>query len=281
MDIVRKRRKRLLAWIVSIVLCVGVWHGNVLANDTGTKAVLDYSDNLDSNGIRKLSDENIKISEGEIREISLPSTGDAFTIEATTEGYPHTLINWEVSGSGILGEWNSGNGNNISTASGRTWADYSKDDSQGSYGSLWIEWGKILVVTVNADNVGYEEQAFYQTDLDSVECEVQLPGIDAGNISSDGKFLSGWELVDSNEGEIKDTTCTMRFGDTMFERKELMLRGIYDGTTVSGTGTFLLPSTEIYTLGNKGESWSIGDDYTYSGGISFVGPGTSLKYTKN
>ena len=33
MDIVKQRRKRLMAWILALVLCVGMWQGSVYATE--------------------------------------------------------------------------------------------------------------------------------------------------------------------------------------------------------------------------------------------------------
>ena len=43
MEIVRQRKKRLLAWILTLVLCVGMWQGNVQA--TEGDGVMPVADN--------------------------------------------------------------------------------------------------------------------------------------------------------------------------------------------------------------------------------------------
>ena len=80
-------------------------------------------------------------------------------------------------------------------------------------------------------------------------------------------------------GSVKDNVFTSDFqnADTYMELEITT----YGKTQVPCSGIFDLYDTETYILGNTNETWTVGDDgYEYSGGISFIGPGSSYSYTK-
>lgn len=287
MEIVRQRRKRLLAWILTLVLCVGMWQGNVQATEGDvpvevTTATLDYGDNLGDSGavISFPDDSTIRVTDG---TISLPANKNSFTAKAYTGEYEHYLINWSVSGSGIEGSYNSGKENPVETANDQTWIDYNKDEAKGAYGRIDLVFGKILVVNITADGEKQEKQVFQQSSEDENTCYIKLPNKETGILSTDGKFFSGWGIAgeDGSISPIKNDVHSVTYGDALFTESEIVIQGLYDSLTVPGTGEYTLSDKFIYTLGNTGESWNIGDGYTYSGGISFVGPGISYTYTKN
>lgn len=285
MEIVRQRRKRLLAWILTLVLCVGMWQGNVQATEGDvlvevTTATLNYSDNLgDSGAVTSFPDDStISVIDG---TISLPANKNSFTAKAYTEEHEHYLINWSVSGSGIEGSYNSGKGNPVETANGQTWIDYNND--KYAYGEIMLQFGKILLVNITADGVEQEKQVFQQSSEEQKICDVKLPVKETGILSTDGKFFSQWGIV-GEEGAIspiENDSYSMSYGDALFTESKIEIQGLYNSLTVPGTGEYTLSDEFIYTLGNTGESWNIGDGYTYSGGITFVGPGISYTYTKN
>ena len=274
MEIVRQRRKRLLAWILTITLCVGLWQGSVYATEGSgegtelddTTVAVQYVDNL--NDYRKISfsKDNIKLltNENGVFLNLLPDT-EEFKISAKSENYEHKLISWEISGSGA----NNGNTTAIVPAENYNWNNCDK---------LEIIWGKTVVVTI-----GNDEKIAYQEETNQRFATIELPTVSVEEIISGGKFFSEWVEGDSGVGtgsySIDLYGSDGAQGD-LLERRSIELLKRYGSMTVPCGGNFALTVTdENYTLSPDGE-WTIaGDEYTYSGGISFYSAGKTYDFT--
>lgn len=300
MDIVKQRRKRLMAWILAIGLCVGLWQGSayagevleegssvsgnnvaeegvLLAEDTRTTSFpISYKDN--DNGTQETLTKQYMInSTGESKDltngisISISSTADSITLTGKSEKdgkeYTHSLISWNVSASGGASEI-EGTGNTIS------FSNFIPDSSSNT---MTVVWQKLLVADMDGTETIYqqesEDETFATFEFKSVENMSSTEIFSAEN----GKFFSEWTVEGQGIGE-ENTSVDVNYG-TFIEKKTI--GKLYNSSVVPVTGTYNLTGSE-YILGNSSETWNVGSDgYNYTGGITFVGPGVEYTYTKN
>ena len=296
MEIVRQRKKRLLAWILTLVLCVGMWQGSVQAEgeDGGDGAItptevvnesndpvaasetgdgvmpvadgcnLTYSDNLiDSNGVER----KFKINSNETIGTYIVVTNDSTPIEltASSNGYNHVLLNWSMEGSG------GGNGNtaSIAPATGFTWSNCDK---------LVVTWGKIIVVKEGDSVIG----VCYQKSIGDDAQPVTLTLL-TDNICQGGMFFSGWNK-EIEGGQVDGNTFTASFDAVKSYYSEVEVSPIYESNMVPESGNFTLNNNQDYELGQG--KWKVNDGadgFTYEGNISFWVPtstdGTTTSYS--
>lgn len=253
MEIVRQRRKRLLAWILTLVLCVGMWQGNVQASDvTGGTEIISYWDNIKVEGEYEntfsLSLTGAKLNES--KEILVNSNVEEFIITATTNNYEHKLISWELSGSGDLNE--TGTDNSIKRNLNNSWSSY-------DYG-LYVEWGKIIDLR---DEDGNELGVCYQESFEENAPAVTITLPENFSECNKGLFFGGWD-GDISIGTIDGNIYTANFaGLGSIYYKEVLCKR-FDSNIIPGSGTYSLNGNFEYVLGSG--SWKVENDgYSYSG----------------
>ena len=296
MDVVKQRKKRLMVWLLILGLCFGQQGGQVLATEgTGTEdngsnveenitdngemlgestseteqvgdttVLIPYSDNLVSESQRTFSEGVVLSDDG---NLSISVDNSSIEIGATTKEQAHELLEWTMEGSG----GQEGTGKTVSPISGYSFEYCS---------NLNVTWGKVLVLK---DAAGNTIAVCAQDKLDQ-EKNVSLPetveemSSEGMEICHNGLFFSEW-VSSMSGGSVKDNVFTSDF-QSAGTYMELEIT-TYGKTQVPCSGTFDLYDTETYILGNTNETWTVGDDgYEYSGGISFVGPGSSYSYTR-
>ena len=263
MEIVRQRKKRLLAWILTLVLCVGMWQGNVMASDmTGGTEKISYSDNIKVEGEYEntfsLSLTGAKLNES--KEILVNSNVEEFIITATTNNYEHKLISWELSGSGEAGYLNeTGTDNSIKRNLNNSWSSY-------NYG-LYVQWGKIIDLR---DEDGNELGVCYQESFEENAPAVTITLPENFSECNEGLFFGGWD-GDISSGTIKGNIYTANFNGLGSIYYKEVLRKRFDSNIIPGSGTYSLNGNFDYILGSG--SWYVGDDgYSYSGNQEFYLP---------
>ena len=298
MDIVKQRRKRLMAWILAIGLCVGLWQGSayagevleegssvsgnnaaeegvMLAEETGTASYpISYSDNDTSETLTKQYVINSTGSDIGLKNggsISISSTLDSITLTGKSKigdkEYTHSLISWNVSASGqatsLIGE-----GNTIS------FSNFTPDSNSNT---MKVVWQKLLVADMDGTETIYqqksEDETFATFEFKSVE---NMSSTEIFSAES-GKFFSEWTVEGQGIG-AGNTSVAVSYSN-FIEKKTI--GKLYESSVVPATGTYNLTGGK-YILGNSSETWTVGSDgYTYTGGITFVGPGKEYTYTKN
>lgn len=319
MEIVRQRKKRLLAWILTLILCVGMWQGSVQAEgeDGGDGALTSPEvmstevppaevppteaepteggdESAEPAAASETGNGDVPVADGFILKYSDNISGDNIVREfgngvAYTEGsltIPNSVTSFAVSAktgdySHTLMEWTiSGSGAN---------KDQTNEISPGS-GCSWdvctelqITWGRIAVLKDNDVDNNIIAVCTQDKSSNAESTQVSLP-TDLSNsdlsICYGGKFFSNW--IGASGCTIAETAnaCTIKYSELIGSYNELFIMN-YAGTKVPGSGTYTLLSSETYTLGASRETWTVGTDgYEYSGGITFVGPGQSYTYTK-
>ena len=317
MEIVRQRKKRLLAWILTLVLCVGMWQGNVKAEGdevpsteamsteeppaemppTETELTEGGGEIVDPVDTSETGDEDMPVTEDFMLKYSdgISDSDNEFT-RAFSDGVvysegslviPYNVTSFTVSAktgdySHALLEWTiSGSGGNKGDTN---------SISPGS-GYLWdgcsdlqITWGKIVVLKDNDEDNNIIAVGIQDNSNNSISTQVDLPtDLNGSGLSAcyNGKFFSNW--TGGSGCTIAETAdaCTIKYSEFTSHYNELFIMN-YNGTEVPGSGTYTLSSEVIYTLGTSDETWTVGTDgYTYNGGITFVGPDTSYTYTKS
>lgn len=264
MEIVKQRKKRLTGWLLVMALCGLLWHNSAAAAEV-TQTNLDYWDNfLDTVDRTYTAGVTYDPANG---SLSIPATASSFEASAVTEGYSHTLLSWTLEGPDGSTQ---GQGGPILPESGKSWSDYT---------DLYLQWGKILVLTdLSGNEIGVCTQS------DSVNPgQITLPATTDGiPVVYNGKFFSEWRSGKSGYSIANNNALTVDFSylDT-FTRISVSDFTVYDSNTVPGNGTYNLPDTDTYILGASGEIWSVGNDgYDYSGGITFAGPGKEYTYNR-
>ena len=280
MEIVRQRRKRLLAWILTLVLCVGMWQGNVQAEgeDGGDGAItptetmttegvseatepekIGYSDNIivegdvESTTIISLIGAELSITQDFTKEILVDSDAEEFKITATTNNYEHKLISWELTGSGGTSELNeTGTDKTIKRNKENRWSSY-------DYG-LYVNWGKIIEIR---DEDGNELGVCFQDSFEEEASAVMITLPENFLECKEGLFFSGW-VGDIISGSIEGNIYTADFNKlkSIYHREVLCKQ--FDSNIIPGSGTYLLNGNFEYVLGSG--SWKVGNDgYSYSG----------------
>ncbi len=296
MDVVKQRKKRLMVWLLILGLCFGQQGGQVLATEgTGTEdngsnveenitdngemlgestseteqvgdttVLIPYSDNLVSESQRTFSEGVVLSDDG---NLSISVDNSSIEIGATTKGQEHLLLEWTMGGSG----GQKGTGKTVSPISGYSFEYCS---------NLNVTWGKVLVLKDAAGNpiAVCAQDSLEQEKNVSLPQTVEEMSSKGMEICYNGLFFSEW-VSSMSGGSVKDNVFTSDFqnADTYMELEITT----YGKTQVPCSGIFDLYDTETYILGNTNETWTVGDDgYEYSGGISFIGPGSSYSYTK-
>ena len=319
MDIVKQRKKRLMAWLLAIGLCVGMWQGSVQATETveetGTEDFIEsVSDNAGVTETPSETDRNYyyymeyadQIADDTFRrEITYTkedgSSAQAELIQMENGAYaieikdtsPVVSVTFKgvSEGSGeyehSLLSWSAGNsGTYVAYGSGNT-------ITAGEYGvSGWnwdsiskldLFWEKILVV-MNGDSITEYHES--KNTSEGNKCEtIRLPSVEAISDADiydkeSGMFFSRW-LVQSREGieVVEGNEYKFSYADAKNYFTEINLIKEYGDNTVPKGGSFAL-SEKSYSLSDSYSEWMVNDDgYTYSGGIEFYSPGQTYSFT--
>lgn len=306
MEIVRQRKKRLLAWILTLVLCVGMWQGNVQASDV-TEGGIPGKTVININNIEKTDkfkcSATYSISEGDqTKEVTIE---EAFSIDNINSNSSLTVVGKTVLGDDAgtefehrLLKWEVVDGNNkiLDSKTREEDSDIHIITPPSSVGeqSSWswenvscvnLTWEKILVITHTYIENGERKRStktYYQTTPEQTTVEIDLPVVEM--VYNGRKFFKEWLDPTSSGSVIEGDKYTTEFG-RLYEEREVHIETNYDSETVPISGTYLLSSDEIYVLGNSDERWTVtsgtqSDGYEYEGGISFVGPGVEYSYKK-
>ena len=314
MEIVRQRKKRLLAWILTLVLCVGLWQGNAQASDvTGGMPSNEPKETgifIESNAgkIDEFKQSvTYSISKGDTTEettietdcinninsnSSLIVVGKTILGDDTGQEYEHKLLKWEVvdSNNKILDSKTREEDFDINTITPPN-STQEQIWSWDNVAYLKLTWGKVLVVTHHImsgeTETGSEKKPYYQRLPEQTDIEIDLPQVE--DIFKDGKFVE-WIDTISSGNVIGSDRYTIEFGNSyeeqnLYEEQYLYIEKSFGSTKVPRSGTYTLLLNEMYVLGNTDERWTVtsgtqSDGYEYVGGISFVGSGVECTYTK-
>ena len=250
-----------------------------------------YDTDMSIGGLKKTYKINSsKEMEWEKGVFELSKATDSITLKGTTTGevtgktYTHKVIDWSVGISGALEEGNSGNGqgtgNTIKPDAKWWWGD----SNQGCFNSLDVNWERIFVVIK-----GTSQKAYYESNCANVSDDIgyeviELPTVDemnAADLCKDGYFFDAWTMQwgkDADTQRVDGEQVEIYYDRLPGMLTEIILEKMYGNTTVPKGGTFILNNEEYYNLSDRYSEWTVGDGYTYAGGISFCSTGGSYTF---
>ena len=289
MEIVRQRKKRLLAWILTLVLCVGMWQGKVMAEDSGDTTPTEVTpvDETPTEG----SDEALETgneSSGENPENVPMVIADGFTVTVVDSKF-------EDVGSYIesvqVGQDTAKKSDNIFTFEGGltqlTSASIQSLDSlyQHTFLGWYNEENEPLKLDSSTSGMTSAKAMFGSTvhidwgsyasgeNLQQDNAKIQSATVNTKKALAyqytevEGyQFLLGWGTANSGATLYPNDTEVPIYYNQFEEWIGFLPRY---GTSVDYAGTYPLKSGVSFSLGSG--SWTVtGDDYIYSGYNEFV-----------
>ena len=252
MEVVKQRKKRLLAWILTIGLCVGMWHGSAYATEENNDVSVSGND-------ASVSPNMISQEENAIMQMSMEDSGTVVDGNDTIvmEEVPATdTVAYNV----ILYACDE-NGNDV--------IDYLRGDVSGGIqadGKL-ISWG--------FGDSGTEMQFSSQSNaITGVAYENNVAVNDTESLTLVHNILGWYNKSDVTEGDGLDSS-KMVYGDTLDLDQVVKNEYSEDGTTVIGK------TCEIYAVLGKSaivrQPWD--DQVTSYSQEALSGDGASFSVT--
>ena len=291
MEIVRQRRKRLLAWILTLVLCVGMWQGNVQATEGDVPAGSTQMD--EGNGEQEI-----------VNTEESPETANSYNVKIYINGFENvddgpittSLNEWDVTNSGgwyaSKDNYQGSSLNNVSFTHGeyrhnvRKWYVFENNekkeikegatlDDLGSqsvkgYVEVYAEVGKSVVINWIAENSSDSLAAAVSVAEGDSDTTVKLPV--AGNKNG---FIKQW-TIDEETIDKSEQPYQVNFEAITEFEKNIQAMATLSKQIENEGGTYYLSQDVDYIL-SKG-SWKVNggtDGYTYGnsdGNIKFYVP---------
>lgn len=304
MDIVKQRRKRLMAWILAVVLCVGMWQGSVYATEgegdgkdpvitegsdesiepqsvdpQNTEVLYNITINLVDENARAVNGKLKMTIDGKMCEWSYGGSGiyvNSSESNITADAFENIIsgednLEEKVIEHNILG-WRNDKGEMISDQKTLDLNKVSEnvtseDGSVEKNGVAYLVLGKYIDITyweIADSSGGYSEQNQTENHQEKIG-DVWSISSPESMYSAIGTFFVNWSTGISGGAEyLQGTNCG--YDSLEFETK-LDLYAQYTNV-ISEAKSYKLTAGTTYQL-NDSDSWSVGDGYTYRGGQKF------------
>ena len=289
MEIVKQRRKRLLAWILTLVLCVGMWHGTVQATEgtdvtptevtptettptegsdesvnpvptsetgDGTMPVADTELIVNIINYKGENVENIssKLTVGDIQAETSETDSSTFIFTGlTTLGEASLVTEGDFQHQHKFLGWYDGNGKILE-----------KDISTTGITNVRVMFGSSVFIEWSGYGSG---MSYGQEEIGTKEVIVTTPSAPTSEgTGEDYQFFEGWKSEMLKEPPYPNGASVA----IPYEAFEMNIQ-FYPSysSNVEYSGTYALTADKTFQLGDG--FWTVaGDGYTYSGGNTFV-----------
>ena len=308
MDIVKQRRKRLMAWILAVVLCVGLWQGSVYAEGDEPAVepeVVETLGDIETTMDPEVEQENsvMPVADGYNINVKLTDgNGNYIMTDSTNFNTENGFLNWSTgnSGNSYTAQFNDDSLKLTNIYFG--YGGYKHNVLEWSYipkegsGKTTITTGTISLETIKPENVtmdgttkseytlegilgksvkisfweeGTSGDVLSESLNDNGQWTITLPTPDSSMMNSkDGLFFVGWQQYGEGEVLKAGSNYSEQYSEYETERY-LGLMPNYSQTVYEDGKYSLLSSCQYYLRTGK---WNVvEDEYTYIGNDTDMG----------